>query len=86
MAYKQIELHNEFGDKDYAYVGYSWTTLFFGPLPALLRGDYYAFFLFLFLILLTTPAVSIIISFFYNEWHLNRLLNNGYYVIKETNI
>ena len=36
---------NDQGDIRIAKVGISWTTLWFGPLPALFRGDYYNFLL-----------------------------------------
>lgn len=36
---------NDQGQIRIAKVGISWTTLWFGPLPALFRGDYYNFLL-----------------------------------------
>ena len=39
------KIKNDQGDLRIAKVGISWTTFWFGPLPALFRGDYYNFFL-----------------------------------------
>ena len=36
---------NDQGVLRIAKVGFSWTTLWFGPIPALFRGDYYNFIL-----------------------------------------
>ena len=60
-------------------VGFSWTTLFFGPLPALRRGDLKWFFIqFILDSLFIIPAF--IFPFKYNKLHLKKLLEAGYKV------
>ena len=67
---------NQFGAVEEVKVGYSFTTLFFGPLAALFRGDLKWFFIMLIsdaLILpwLIWPAV-------YNHFFIKELLERGY--------
>ncbi|WPK19589.1 hypothetical protein [Salmonella phage SD-1_S14] len=41
---KTISLKNEnVGQRKDGFFGFSWTTLFFGPFPALFRGDFITF-------------------------------------------
>jgi hypothetical protein len=70
------------------YRGFSWTTLFFGPFPALFRSDFVTF--------LIICAVEIILAFasfgignwifgfawafFYNGYHARSLVSKGYMV------
>ena len=61
-----------------APVGYSWTTLFFNFLPALLRADFKWFFIQLILSPLVIP--QFIFAFKYNRIYLQRLLERGYKV------
>ena len=62
-----------------APVGFSWTTLCFGPLPALFRGDFKWFFVQLFAGgILLIPVL--IFPFIYNKIHLKKLLEAGYKV------
>lgn len=46
MAKKIALIHKETGIKRAGYYGFSWTSLFFGPLPALFRGDLVIFLLY----------------------------------------
>jgi len=71
------------------YYGYSWTTFFFGPWPALFRGDFIAFGIYLgACILLTLIAGPFVILFsltggiiwasVYNRYYTLKLLSKGY--------
>jgi hypothetical protein len=62
-----------------APIGFSGTTFFFGPLPALYRGDFKWFFIQS--ILDTLFIVPLIIfPFHYNKLYLKKLLEAGYMV------
>ncbi|WP_373841777.1 hypothetical protein [Limosilactobacillus sp.] len=81
------------GDIRIAKVGFSWTTLWFGPLPALFRGDYYNFILMIVLDMdyalvalffgwtwmVQFPWPSIFFGFFYNMMYFKHLFNKGYH-------
>lgn len=58
--------------------GFSWTTLFFGPFPALLRGDWLVGIAILFAALITAGVSSIVIAFFYNKHYTTKLIEKGY--------
>lgn len=86
------KITNDQGDLRIAKVGFSWTTLWFGPLPAAFRGDWYNFILMIVLDLdyvlvamffklnwmLQFPWPSIIYSAFYNMMYFRHLFNRGY--------
>lgn len=55
---------NDQGQMRIAKVGFSWTTLWFGPLPALFRGDYYNFLLMIVLDL----DYALVVLFFGLNW------------------
>lgn len=61
-----------------APVGFSWTSLFFGPLVPLLRGDFLWFFLHVFLSLFIFGLFWLIFPFIYNNIYLRGLLGKGY--------
>ena len=61
-----------------AYHGFSWTTLFFGPFPALFRGHFLGFLLILIADLITVGLANFIFIFTYNGWHKNWLMGKGY--------
>ncbi|WP_223871824.1 hypothetical protein [Candidatus Dactylopiibacterium carminicum] len=44
MATRIVLQHKETGFIKNGYYGFSWTTLFFGFMPALFRGDFITFF------------------------------------------
>ncbi|MFD3449484.1 hypothetical protein ACFDTO_33435 [Microbacteriaceae bacterium 4G12] len=82
----RARLKNEAGVMKEVKVGFSWTTFFFGFLPALFRGD-----LKWAVIMFITAAVAglftlgfgawipgIIFSFVYNKIHIKDLLEKGY--------
>lgn len=68
------------------FYGYSWTTLFFGPLVPLFRADFLTFLgyvIIVFIISLMTSGIGgfftfIIWSFFYNNFYTKKLLDRGY--------
>lgn len=71
-----------------AYLGWSWTSFFFGGIPALFRGDFLGFFVWfgvaLALSILTAGIGNVVLwivwSVVYNKWHARRLLSKGYIV------
>ncbi|HNB26484.1 MAG TPA: hypothetical protein PLR41_05970 [Alphaproteobacteria bacterium] len=58
--------------------GFSWTTLFFGPFPALFRGHFVGFLVIILVNLLTFGVTTLIFPFFYNGWHWNTLIAKGF--------
>lgn len=81
--------HKETGAGKIGSVGYSWTTLFFGPFPALFRGEYLVFLTYVAVavaIVIALPEtgpvlcllISLVWSFNFNPWHLRRLIERGY--------
>ena len=82
----QIILKHPSGLYKVAYVGFSWTSLFFGGFPASFRGDWLAFCLYQVLCIagsletwgIGTFVLWIVWPFFYNRWHAGRLIEKGY--------
>jgi len=63
-----------------APVGFSWTTFFFGALPALFRGDMKWFFIQLLIAMFTCGLSAIVFMFIYNKIFIKKLLEKGYKV------
>lgn len=73
-----------------AKVGISWTTLWFGPIPAMMRGDWYNFALMIVLDLIYfmgismfnlqigLPIPAIVFGMIYNLMYFRHLFNLGY--------
>lgn len=89
MAHSHIVFkHPAFGTIKRAPVGFSWTTAFFGAIPALIRGDYkwfgiqagIAISVGLFTAGLGGIATAIIFGFIYNKLYVQELLTKGYRV------
>lgn len=78
--------HRETGVTKTGYYGFSWTSLFFGFLPALFRGDYMTFiggFVIQLILAVFTAGIgaviaSIVWAFIFNKHYTTRLLERGY--------
>lgn len=73
-----VNLKHETGVVKQAPVGFSWTTLFFGGFPALLRGDVKWFLLGWLISLATVGFGLIIMAFIYNKIYVKDLMEKGY--------
>lgn len=83
---------NDAGEIRIGKVGISWTTFWFGPLPALFRGDWYNFalmlvldanyvlvaLLFHFNWMLTFPWPALAFTIFYNMMYFRHLFTKGF--------
>ena len=73
------------------YYGFSWTTLLFGPFPALFRSDFVTFIASIGLcivISLVTLGVGgwltyVVWAFMYNKFYTRRLIQKGYVLADE---
>tara|TARA_B100000989_G_C19474190_1_gene442113 strand:+ start:942 stop:1250 length:309 start_codon:yes stop_codon:yes gene_type:complete len=63
-----------------APVGFSWTTFFFGPLPALFRGDIKWGIIMILAAGVTFGVSSLIFCFIYNKLFIQDLITKGYKV------
>jgi|TARA_B110000196_G_C21034869_1_gene609460 hypothetical protein len=63
-----------------APVGFSWTTLFFGFFPALIRGDWLWAIIMLVASVFTFGFAGIIFAFIYNRLYIQNLLKQGFEV------
>jgi hypothetical protein len=81
MAYAKIMFeHPEIGTVRKAPVGFSWTTLLFGPIVGLFRKDLLWTFWMLLAAAVTSGVSLVIFPFFYNKVYIKRLLKKGYRV------
>ena len=79
MAYHTIYFQNPHtGQIREAPVGFSWTTLFFGPLPMLFRGNWKLFLFVLLPAIITFTLSDIIFAFIINKLHMKDLLREGF--------
>lgn len=62
-------------------LGFSWTTFFFGPIPAFVRGDWMVAIILLVMCILTFNVAGMIVAFFYNRVYLSSLFARGYKVV-----
>jgi hypothetical protein len=83
---RELAMTHPSGLRRRAFLGFSWTSLFFGPVPAAIRGDWLGFgaYVLLFVVVGTVtagfavPVVWIAWAVFYNRWHARRLVEQGY--------
>ena len=81
MAYATLNLENpRTGKLRQAPVGFSWTTLLFGLIPALLRGHWVGAIVQLVCAIPTAGLSGIVFAFIYNKMYLNHLINDGFRV------
>lgn len=68
------------------FIGFSWTTLFFGMFPALFRADFLTFiggFVILLILGLFTAGIGSLVAmlvwaFMYNKYYTRKLVEKGY--------
>lgn len=58
------------------YVGFSWTTFFFGPFVPLFRKDFLWFIILLILIFI--PFANLVMAFIYNKIYTQKLVKKGF--------
>ena len=81
MAYTKIILENpKTGKVKEAPVGFSWTVLFFGFIPPLLRGDWKWAIIILLLAFITMSLSSFVFMFIYNKLYIKELIGAGFKV------
>lgn len=86
MAFAIINFkHPDLNITKKAPAGFSWTTFFFGVLPALLRKDIKWFVIQLIAALITMGFSTIIFMFIYNKLYIKQLINEGYEAVSVTN-
>jgi hypothetical protein len=79
MARTVITLSNGVEVKN-APVGFSWTTFFWGPFPALMRGDFKWGAILFVLAMFTSGVSSVVAAFVYNKFYIKDMLAKGYKV------
>ncbi len=81
MAHSTITFENpNTGQIKQAPIGFSWTVLFFGALPALFRGHWSGFAIMLICAILTASLSNLVFMFIYNKMHAKHLISEGYKV------
>lgn len=82
----KVKLRNSGGVIKEVKVGFSWTTFFFGFIPALFRGDLkWALIMFILQVVFGTftfglgsAVIGLVFSFIYNKLHIKELIEKGY--------
>jgi hypothetical protein len=84
MAFDTLILKNPLtGELAEAPVGFSWTTFFFGPLPALFRADWLHALIFFVISFFTFGLLNIVFAFIYNKLYIKKLIyKNGFKIVK----
>jgi hypothetical protein len=70
--------HPDTGISKTGFYGFSWTTFFFGGIPALFRGDIITGLVVVVLGILTWWIAGIVWAFFYNKHYTTKLVEKGY--------
>tara|TARA_B110000196_G_scaffold228964_1_gene197622 strand:- start:573 stop:890 length:318 start_codon:yes stop_codon:yes gene_type:complete len=79
MAFGQITFKNPYtGSIKEAPIGFSWTTFFFSPFPAFMRGHVSYGFIILTLAIITGGLSSIVFAFIYNKMYVQHLISEGF--------
>ena len=79
MAYATLSLENpRTGQIRHAPVGFSWTTLFFGPIPAIMRGHWTLAVAIGILALMTAVVSDVVFAFIYNKMYVRHLVDDGF--------
>ncbi|MDW7626321.1 hypothetical protein [Azospirillum brasilense] len=78
MATVVMMKHPQTGLTKKGFVGFSWTTLFFGAFPALFRGDWVIGLVLIILSVVTWGIAGIIAAFLYNKHYTTKLIEGGY--------
>lgn len=85
MAFATLHLENpRTGQLRQAPVGFSWTTMFFGFIPALWRGHWMGAIIQLVCAIVTVGLSGLVFMFIYNKMYLRHLLNEGFKVAGAT--
>ena len=77
MAHSTLLLEKN-GVQKQCPVGFSWTTLFFGGFPALIRGHALMGLVQIILQVITFSISALIFAFIYNKMYINWRLENGF--------
>ena len=77
MAHSRIKMEKDDLIK-IAPIGFSWTVLFFGGFPPLIRGHLYMGVIMFVLSIFTYGLSNVIFAFFYNKMYFNYLMEYGY--------
>ena len=78
MAKAIMLKHPKTGVVKKGFYGFSWTTLFFGCIPALCRGDIKVAALLIVACILTFGLAGIVWAFMYNKRYTLKLIEQGY--------
>ncbi|MGL5117447.1 MAG: hypothetical protein ACRC7G_03420 [Beijerinckiaceae bacterium] len=78
MAQTVFLRHPRTGLTKNGFIGFSWTTFFFGGTPALFRGDIVIGSALFVVNIFTFGIAGMIWAFFYNKSYTTRLIERGY--------
>ena len=74
-----VEINLQKGDMvKRGFLGFSWTTFFFGFFVPLFRGDWLWLVIMLILGVMSCGIANIILAFLYNKFYTSKLLENGW--------